>query len=64
MAADHFSRQAAGYAQFRPDYPEALFSWLSDRAAAHEQAWDVGCGNGQAINFDFDSIIIQTSDNR
>lgn len=48
MAADHFSRQAAEYAQFRPDYPDALFSWLADRAPAHEQAWDVGCGNGQA----------------
>lgn len=48
MPADHFSRQAVDYAQFRPDYPEALFSWLADRTPAHEQAWDVGCGNGQA----------------
>lgn len=48
MAADHFSRQAADYAQFRPDYPDALFSWLADRAPGRDQAWDVGCGNGQA----------------
>lgn len=48
MAADHFSRQAPDYAKYRPGYPEALFSWLADRAPAHELAWDVGCGSGQA----------------
>ena len=48
MAADHFSRQAAEYAKFRPDYPEALFDWLAGHVPAHELAWDVGCGNGQA----------------
>lgn len=46
--ADHFSRQAPDYAKYRPGYPEALFSWLADRAPGHELAWDVGCGNGQA----------------
>lgn len=45
---DHFSRQAPDYAKYRPGYPEALFSWLADRAPGHELAWDVGCGNGQA----------------
>lgn len=48
MAADHFSRQAPDYAKYRPDYPEALFSWLADRAPGNELAWDVGCGSGQA----------------
>jgi SAM-dependent methyltransferase len=48
MAADHFSRQAPDYAKYRPGYPEALFSWLADRAPGRELAWDVGCGNGQA----------------
>lgn len=48
MATDHFSHQAVDYAHFRPDYPEALFSWLTDRSPLREQAWDVGCGNGQA----------------
>lgn len=48
MAADHFSRQAPDYAKYRPDYPEALFSWLADRSPAHEFAWDAGCGSGQA----------------
>ncbi len=45
---DHFSRQAPDYAKYRPGYPEALFSWLADRAPGRELAWDVGCGNGQA----------------
>lgn len=46
--ADHFSRQAPDYAKYRPSYPGALFSWLAERTPAHELAWDVGCGNGQA----------------
>lgn len=48
MAADHFSRQAPDYAKYRPSYPEALFSWLAERAPDHALAWDVGCGSGQA----------------
>ena len=48
MSGDHFSRQSALYARFRPSYPDALFSWLADRTAQHDLAWDVGCGNGQA----------------
>lgn len=48
MAADHFSRQAPGYAKYRPSYPDALFSWLADHAPGHDLAWDVGCGSGQA----------------
>lgn len=48
MAADHFSRQAPDYAQYRPGYPEALFSWLAGHAPGRDLAWDVGCGNGQA----------------
>lgn len=48
MSTDHFSRQAPDYAKYRPNYPEALFSWLADRAPGHDLVWDVGCGNGQA----------------
>ena len=46
--ADHFSTQAAGYAESRPGYPAALFAWLADQAAQRALAWDAGCGNGQA----------------
>src|SRR3546814_7576768 len=50
MAAfhDHFSGHAAHYASARPRYPDALFAWLAQHCEAREQAWDAGCGNGQA----------------
>ena len=46
--ADHFSGHAVHYASARPRYPDALFAWLTQQCAAHELAWDAGCGNGQA----------------
>jgi SAM-dependent methyltransferase len=46
--ADHFSRQSAEYVHHRPDYPEALFSWLAACAPRRQRAWDCGCGSGQA----------------
>lgn len=48
MADDHFSSVAQQYAQSRPTYPAELFDWLASCCAAHELAWDVGAGNGQA----------------
>lgn len=45
---DHFSGHAKTYAQFRPDYPDALFAWLAQVAPARERAWDCATGNGQA----------------
>ena len=45
---DHFSKQAAGYAKFRPCYPKALFVYLGGIAPSRELAWDCGTGNGQA----------------
>lgn len=45
---DHFSSLAVNYAAFRPDYPEALFTWLAGLVKSHELAWDCGTGNGQA----------------
>jgi SAM-dependent methyltransferase len=45
---DHFSRQAAEYAKFRPRYPKELFRWLGSVAPAKELAWDCATGNGQA----------------
>lgn len=45
---DHFSGQAADYAQFRPRYPEALFRYLSALAPSRGTAWDCATGNGQA----------------
>jgi ubiquinone/menaquinone biosynthesis C-methylase UbiE len=45
---DHFSKQAADYAKFRPRYPEELFRWLASAAPDTELAWDCATGNGQA----------------
>ena len=45
---DHFSGHAADYARFRPDYPEALFSYLASLAPARRLAWDCATGSGQA----------------
>ena len=35
---DHFSRQAADYAAFRPAYPGALYDWLAVQAPATRRA--------------------------
>lgn len=45
---DHFSRQAADYAIFRPGYPRELFDCLGSIAPSRHLAWDCGTGNGQA----------------
>jgi len=45
---DHFSRQAAEYAKFRPRYPQELFRWLGSVAPSTELAWDCATGSGQA----------------
>lgn len=45
---DHFSQVAAGYSQFRPPYPAALFQHLAQQCRATERAWDCACGSGQA----------------
>ncbi len=45
---DHFSGHAAQYARYRPAYPVALYDWLEAQVPAHESAWDVATGNGQA----------------
>ena len=45
---DHFSKQAAEYAKFRPRYPKELFRWLVSIAPSNALAWDCATGNGQA----------------
>lgn len=45
---DLFSRQAAGYAKFRPVYPDSLFRYLARLAPSRDAAWDCATGNGQA----------------
>jgi len=45
---DHFSGHASAYADARPRYPDALFTWLATLTDNHDAAWDCGTGNGQA----------------
>jgi SAM-dependent methyltransferase len=45
---DHFSKQSADYAKFRPRYPHEMFEYLGSLAPSRKLAWDCGTGNGQA----------------
>jgi len=44
---DNFSSQSDKYAQFRPTYPDALYTYLLSIVPARDDAWDCGTGNGQ-----------------
>jgi SAM-dependent methyltransferase len=44
---DRFSKQAAGYAAFRPTYPAEFYNFLMDHVSSKVTAWDCGTGNGQ-----------------
>ncbi|KAL6197652.1 hypothetical protein ACLB2K_033258 [Fragaria x ananassa] len=46
--ANLFLKQSKQYAVGRPGYPEKLFQFIASKAAAHDLAWDVGTGTGQA----------------
>lgn len=46
--SDHFSGHSGSYAEFRPTYPDTLFSFLADCCGKHQLAWDCATGNGQA----------------
>jgi SAM-dependent methyltransferase len=57
---DHFSKQAADYAIFRPGYPQELFDYLGSIAPSRQVAWDCGTGSGQAavgLALVFDRVI-------
>lgn len=45
---DHFSAVARGYAEFRPHYPEPLFTTLAGLAPVDTTVWDCAAGSGQA----------------
>lgn len=44
---DNFSKQAKGYSQFRPLYPNALFDEILSHANDRRSCWDCATGNGQ-----------------
>jgi len=45
---DHFSKQSGVYAQYRPQYPDEIYTYLASITVGHSLAWDCGTGNGQA----------------
>lgn len=45
---DHFSENSLAYSQYRPGYPDALFSYLSSVCNDHQRAWDCATGTGQS----------------
>src|SRR5215471_972261 len=64
---DHFSKQAADYAIFRPGYPRSLFDYLGSIAPSRQLAWDCGTGNGQAavgLASLFDCVIATDASNK
>ena len=48
MAKDLFSGHAAGYARYRPGYPEAMIAQILAQVHGRQAAWDCATGNGQA----------------
>lgn len=55
-----FDRGGEAYAQFRPEYPADLASFLASLAPSYGLAVDVGCGNGQLTTQlapHFDTVI-------
>lgn len=45
---DNFSKQSAGYAKYRPAYPQQLYDFIFQQVADKQIAWDCATGNGQA----------------
>jgi SAM-dependent methyltransferase len=45
---DHFSGVSSAYAEYRPRYPDSLFTWLAGLPAGRDVAWDCATGSGQA----------------
>ncbi len=46
--SDHFSKQAAHYARYRPTYSPQFYRWILSNVTDRNLVWDCGTGNGQA----------------
>ncbi|MNU48497.1 Ubiquinone/menaquinone biosynthesis C-methyltransferase UbiE [compost metagenome] len=44
---DNFSHNSQNYAQFRPSYPDEVFTFLETILTGRKRAWDCATGNGQ-----------------
>lgn len=57
---DYFSVDAGAYQQYRPGYPQVLFSYLAKITPEKKCAWDCATGNGQSaisLSACFDQVI-------
>lgn len=60
QARNWFDRGGANYAQFRPQYPPQLLTYLSGLCARRQLAVDLGCGSGQltaGLARHFDAVL-------
>jgi ubiquinone/menaquinone biosynthesis C-methylase UbiE len=46
---DNFSKQAANYSIYRPQYPQSLFDFIFSQCNDYQIVWDCATGNGQAV---------------
>ena len=44
---DNFSNNSQNYAQFRPSYPDEIFTFLKTVLSGRERVWDCATGTGQ-----------------
>lgn len=63
---DYFSGVASKYAQYRPRYPAELAAVLAAETGRRDDAWDIGCGNGQlsTVLADYFAHVIATDPSR
>lgn len=49
--SEQFSKQAALYAQFRPDYPKEMYDFIFKHLTSRKYAWDCATGSGQIAKY-------------
>lgn len=57
---DYFSEHSKEYSEFRPNYPDDLFSYLASISKQKELAWDCATGTGQVsigLSHHFSNVI-------
>ena len=52
MRNDHFSKQAAGYAVYRPSYPAALFEYLAALESVKVVQYPLVYDHGWSVDFE------------
>lgn len=63
MPANPFADSPDAYRRHRPDYPEALYTYLLDRCPGRTLAWDCATGNGQvATRLAADFAAVEATD--